>query len=132
MAEQAAARQPGRSIKQRWQRLVQTRLWRMDIDPSAWIAASAYIDRTWPKGIHIAANCRIGEEAVVLTHDLTRGIYHDTRIGAGTRIGARAIVLPGVTIGAGCVVQPGALVRTDMPDRHIAEGNPAVVTPISD
>jgi acetyltransferase-like isoleucine patch superfamily enzyme len=94
-----------------------------------WIADTALIDRTWPKGIHIAAGCVIGEEAVILTHDLTRGLYVDTRIGADTMIGARAIILPGVTVGEGCIIQPGALVNRDVPDFHVAQGNPASITP---
>ncbi len=101
----------------------------MAIDPSARIAVTALIDRTWPKGVHIAAGVSIDEEAVVLTHDMTRGIYLDTRIGPRTHVGARAIVLPGVTVGADCLIHPGALVRTDVPDAHEAIGNPARVTP---
>ena len=119
------------SLRQHWQRLVRDRIWAMDIHPSAWIAETALIDRTWPRGIHIGPECVIGEEVVVLTHDLTRGIYLDTVIGPGTRIGARAIILPGVTVGRDCVIQPGALVNRDVPDAHIASGNPAVSTPIA-
>jgi len=118
-----------RSLRQHWDRWFRRLFWRMDIHPSAWIAASAMIDRTWPRGIHIAADCVIGEEAVILTHDMTRGLYRDTRIGAGTIIGPRAIVLPGVTVGARCLVQPGALVNRDVPDDHVAEGNPATAVP---
>lgn len=118
-------RKPPVSLKQRWQRLVQTRFWGMDIAPSAWIAASALIDRTWPRGVHIGADCRIDEHAVVLTHDLTRGLYLDTTVGARTTIGARAIVLPGVTIGADCAIAPGALVNRDVPDGARMIGNPA-------
>ena len=110
-------------------RLIQTKLWGMDIDPTAKIDPTALIDRTWPKGVHIGAHCRIGAEAVILTHDLTRGLYLDTRIGARTKIGARAIILPGVTIGEDCVIMPGALVRTDVPDSSVALGNPAEITP---
>lgn len=101
----------------------------MDIHPTARIAPTALVDRTWPRGIHIAEGCVIGEEAVVLTHDLTRGIYYDTRIGARTLVGARAILLPGVTVGADCVIEPGALVRTDVPAGHVARGNPATIAP---
>ncbi len=118
-----------KSFRQILQFLVLKHVWKMDVHHSAWIAPTALIDRTWPKGIHIAANTMIGEEAVVLTHDLTRGIYLDTRIGAGTLVGARAIILPGITVGADCVIQPGALVNRDVPDGHIAEGNPAVTRP---
>lgn len=117
------------SLRQHWQRLVRDRVWGMDVHPSAWIAPTALIDRTWPRGIHIGANCVIGEEAVILTHDLTRGIYVDTHIGSGTRIGARAIILPGISVGKNCVISPGALVTRDVPDDHVATGNPAVATP---
>ncbi len=118
-----------RSLRQHWDRLFRRWFWGMDIHPSAWIAASAMIDRTWPRGIHIAADCVIGEQAVILTHDMTRGLYRDTRIGAGTVIGHRAIVLPGVCVGARCLVQPGALVNRDVPDDHVVEGNPATAVP---
>ncbi|BDI59505.1 hypothetical protein MACH05_00650 [Qipengyuania nanhaisediminis] len=97
----------------------------MDIHPSAWIAASAYIDRTWPRGIHIGENCVIDEEASVLTHDMTRGIYFDTRIGSDTVIGVRAIIMPGITIGAGSVIEPGAVVTRDLPEGSRVRGNPA-------
>lgn len=125
MPQPGFIRKPPRSLVQRWQRLVQTRFWKMDIDPSAWIAPTALIDRTWPRGVHIGANCYIDHQAVLLTHDLTRGLYLDTRIGAGTTIGARAIVLPGITIGEGCVVAPGALVNRDIPSGGHVVGNPA-------
>jgi len=113
------------SIKQRLQRLVQTRLWGMDIHPTAWIATTALIDRTWPRGIHIGADCVIAEEAVVLTHDMTRGIYMDTCIGEGTTVGARAIIMPGITVGRNCTILPGTLVNRDLPDGATVVGNPA-------
>ena|SRR5439155_11458456 len=114
------------------QRLVQTKFWGMEIHPSAHIAVTALIDRTWPRGIHIGPGCHIDEEAVVLTHDFTRGLYLDTTIGARCYIGVRAIVLPGLTIGDDCVVMPGALVVRDMPVRSVAIGNPATIRPLAD
>jgi serine acetyltransferase len=100
---------PSRSttLRQKWQRLIQTCLWRMDIHPSAWIAPTALIDRTWPKGIHVAAGCVIDHQAVVLTHDMTRGVYLDTRIGAN------------------CIIEPGSVVNRDVPDGSHMMGNPA-------
>lgn len=118
-----------RSIRQRLDGLVRRLVWRMDIHPSVWIASTALIDRTWPKGVHIAKDCIIADEAVLLTHDLTRGIYCDTSVGEGTTIGVRAIVLPGVTIGRDCCIEAGALVNRDVPDGHRAAGNPAVIAP---
>lgn len=46
-------------------------------------------------------------------------------IGDDVFIGARAIILKGVTIGAGCVVGAGAVVTRDVPSRSIVAGNPA-------
>ncbi len=104
----------------------------MDIHPSAQIAATALIDRTWPKGIHIGKNVIIDEEVVVLTHDLTRGLYLDTRIGENSIVGARAIILPGLTIGENVIIHPGAMVNRNVTDSHQAIGNPAVISPISE
>jgi acetyltransferase-like isoleucine patch superfamily enzyme len=111
------------------QRLIQVHFWGTDIHPSARIATTALIDRTWPKGVHIEADCVIEEEAVVLAHDMTRGLYLDTRIGARTSLGARSIVMPGITIGPDCVIAPGAVVTRDVPAGSYAVGNPATVEP---
>lgn len=115
-------------LRARFKRMLQKHFWGMDIHPSARICDTALIDRTWPRGIHIGANCIIDEEAVVLTHDMTRGLYLDTRISAGCRLGARSIVLPGLTIGEDCVIAPGAVVTKDMPPGAYAIGNPAQIT----
>jgi acetyltransferase-like isoleucine patch superfamily enzyme len=48
-------------------------------------------------------------------------------IGDGTWVGARAIVLPGVTIGSRVVVAAGAVVTRDVPDEVLVAGNPARV-----
>ena len=114
-----------RMIKAKLMRFVQTRIWNMDIHPSARIATSALIDRTWPKGVHIGAGCVIAEEAVLLTHDLTRGIYLDTHVEDGAYIGPRAIILPGVRVGKNAIVSAGAVVVQDVPEGTEVRGNPA-------
>ena len=48
-------------------------------------------------------------------------------IGAGAFIGARSIVLKGVTIGRGAVIGAGSVVTRDIPPGVIAAGNPARV-----
>ena len=108
-------------------RLIHTRLWGMHIHASARIEPTAYIDRTWPRGIYIGADSYVGEQAVILTHDMTRGLYLDTRIGARCYVGPRAIVLPGLTLGDDCILMPGALVTKDMPSNSLAIGNPAEI-----
>jgi acetyltransferase-like isoleucine patch superfamily enzyme len=51
----------------------------------------------------------------------------DVRIGANTWLGARVVVLPGVTIGDGTVVAAGAIVAHDLPPGVLAAGVPARV-----
>ena len=46
-------------------------------------------------------------------------------IGRGSWIGARAIILPGVTIGERVVVAAGSVVTRDVPDDTLVGGNPA-------
>lgn len=53
-------------------------------------------------------------------------------IGRGVFIGARAIILKGVTIGDRAVIGAGAVVAKDVPDHHVAVGNPARVFRLED
>ncbi len=48
-------------------------------------------------------------------------------IGDGTWVGARAMILPGVTIGKRAVVAAGSVVTRDVPDEVLVAGNPARV-----
>ena len=50
-------------------------------------------------------------------------------IGRGVFIGARAIILKGVTIGDRAVVGAGAVVTRNVPEGHLAFGNPAQLRP---
>jgi acetyltransferase-like isoleucine patch superfamily enzyme len=53
---------------------------------------------------------------------VTRG---GVRIGHDVWVGARAIILSGVTIGSGAVIGAGAVVTRDVPPYGVAVGNPA-------
>ena len=54
------------------------------------------------------------------------------RIGDGCWLGARSIVLPGVTIGRRVLVGAGSVVTRDVPDDVLVAGNPAqVVRPLT-
>lgn len=114
-----------RTTLQRLQYLIRKHFWGMDIASSAWICSSAYIDRTNPRGMHIGRDCIVDAEAVILSHDMTRGLRVHTRIGDGSTIGTRAIIMPGVSIGKNCVVAPGSVVLSDTPDGTRVRGNPA-------
>lgn len=48
-------------------------------------------------------------------------------IGDNVWTGLNVIILPGVSIGEGCIIQAGSVVSKSIPDLAIAGGNPAVV-----
>jgi acetyltransferase-like isoleucine patch superfamily enzyme len=54
-------------------------------------------------------------------------VEKSVKVGRNTWLGARVIVLPGVSIGDGCIVGAGAVVTTDLPAGSIAVGAPARV-----
>ena len=103
------------------------RVFGIDIHPSVQMSLSAKLDLTFPKGIHVGENTYLAFESRILSHDRTRGLYLHTRIGKDCFIGGRSLILPGITIGNGCIVGAGSVVTRDVPDRTIVAGNPAVV-----
>lgn len=105
--------------------LYYTRVWGMDIDPTASFSLSARFDKTYPAGVHIGAWSYVAFDAAILAHDMTRGLYLHTRIGRNCFIGARSVILPGAQIGDGSVVGTGSVVTKDVPPRCVVAGNPA-------
>ena len=90
--------------------------------------------------IEIGAGALIGAGAMIIDNDFH--VYSDqgwrTEVQAGARpvkigrevfIGARAIILKGVTIGDRAVIGAGAVVTKDVPADHVAAGNPAASYP---
>ena len=63
------------------------------------------------------------------THDFTSPrmplLVGDINLGDDAFVGARALILPGVTIGEGAVVGAGAVVTKDVAARTVVGGNPA-------
>lgn len=97
----------------------------MDIHPTSEFSLTTKFDLTNPRGVHVGAESYIAFGVAILTHDLTRGVRLHTRIGRRCFIGARSILLPGVTVGDGSIVAAGSVVTRDVPAGSIVGGNPA-------
>lgn len=68
----------------------------------------------------IGRNCYLGWDVLVMDTDLhgTAGrptVNRPVTIGNDVRIGARAVILKGVTIGDGATIHPGSIVTRDVP-----------------
>ena len=83
--------------------------------------------------IEIGARATIAQEAYLCagTHDFSQAALPlqtaPIVIGEDVFVGARAFVLPGVSIGAGTIIGAGSLVTRDIPAQVIAAGNPCRV-----
>jgi hypothetical protein len=87
--------------------------------------------------IQIGARTIAGAGAMILDNDFHElgadGLWRDEystnarpiRIGEEVFIGARALILKGVTIGNRAIIGAGAVVTQDVPENHVAAGNPA-------
>lgn len=103
------------------------RIWGMSIHPTVKMSMTARFDKTYPAGMHIDAETYVAFDAAILTHDRTRATYRHTYIGKRCFIGARSMIMPGVTVGDSCVVAAGAIVTKDVPSGCVVAGNPAQV-----
>lgn len=108
-------------------RLYLVKIWGMDIHPDTLISLKVNLDRTYPKGIHVGEGTAISFDAVILTHDYIRGMHLNTNIGKYCQIGARSIVMPGITIGDHSVIGAGTIVTKDVPPRSLVVGNPGKI-----
>lgn len=99
----------------------------MDIGKGASISLSARLDKTNPRGIHIGEYTAIPFEVAILTHDFVNNRHVDVNIGKHCMIGARSIIMPGVTIGDNCIVSVASVVMKDVPPNSLVAGNPARV-----
>lgn len=83
--------------------------------------------------IEIGSRCQIGMQVIMITsnHDLSAGgaaarsDYRPVRIGDDVWIGARAMILPGVTVADGAVIAAGSVVNRDLRERAVYAGVPA-------
>ncbi|GAA5434170.1 2,3,4,5-tetrahydropyridine-2,6-dicarboxylate N-acetyltransferase [Haloarcula japonica] len=84
-------------------------------------------DVFWPELITVEDHAIIGYDATLLCHEFLQDEYRTGEVVVGERamIGAGAIVLPGVEIGAGAQVAANSLVTDDVPPETTVAGVPA-------
>jgi len=107
---------------------------RLSIGDRGWINSGCHFD--CGASIHIGDDVAIGQQTLVLTTSHRLGesggragphTHQPVRIENGVWIGARATILPGVTIGRGSVVGAGAVVSKDVEPDTMVGGVPARV-----
>ena len=117
----------------------------LNIGDHVWVWHYSIIDAS--NKVTIGEGCQIGAWVGIFTHSSHMAIrlyggdsYIKTaqadrigyvtgavEIGSYTFIGAKASIMPDVTIGKGCLIAAGTLVNKSVPDFSIVVGNPGVI-----
>ena len=108
----------------------------LEIGDETWIGQQCFFHSAG--GLYIGARVGIGPGVKILTSQHTEvgretAIFNapvelkPVRIEDGADIGVNAVILPGVTIGAGAQIGAGAVVTRDIPAYAVAAGSPAKV-----
>jgi maltose O-acetyltransferase len=105
---------------------------RLSIGERCWVNAGCYFDVS--DRVDIGDDVAIGQQVLLLTqsHQVGRPtrragslITGPIRIANGCWLGARSVVLPGVSIGRGAIVAAGAVVTADVAPDTMVGGVPA-------
>lgn len=117
---------------------------KLAVGDHVWVWHHSILDAT--EGLIIEEGCQIGAWVGIFTHGSEISIRllgqtfinipnserigysrGNVRIGAYTFVGAGSAILPGVTIGKGCLIGAGALVTKTVPDYSIVVGSPGQI-----
>jgi acetyltransferase-like isoleucine patch superfamily enzyme len=90
-------------------------------------------------GVSIGADTFLGPQVSIFTmtftlldeYSVSRAgpvQYSPVSIGNGCWIGARTTIMPGVTVGDGCVIDAGSVVTSNCESDGVYAGNPAIRT----
>jgi putative colanic acid biosynthesis acetyltransferase WcaF len=106
--------------------------WYLTIGDYSWIGEDAWIDNL--AEVHIGSHVCISQSAYLCTgnHDWTTTNMKLFRrpivLEDGCWVGARAVVCPGVTVGAAAILSVGSIATKNIPPNQIWTGNPATYT----
>ena len=104
--------------------------WNLTMHDRACIGDRANIYSLGP--VELGAECTVAQECYLCTgtHDFEKTMFLMTAkitIGARSFLGARAFIMPGVTIGEDCIIGACSVVTKDTPAGMICAGNPCRV-----
>ena len=108
----------------------------LSIGDRTWISPGVEFFTHLDAPIEVGSDCDIGPNCCFVTgsHDIagpTRragvGWAAPINVGAGNWLGAKSMLLGGVTIGCGAIVAAGSVVTSAVPDNCLAAGVPAKV-----
>jgi putative colanic acid biosynthesis acetyltransferase WcaF len=103
--------------------------WYLEVGDHTWLGEDLWIDNL--AQVTIGPHCCISQGAYLCTgnHDWSapdmRLFRRPIRCERGSWVGAKSVVCPGVTIGAGAVAAAGSVVTRDIPAMEVHAGNPA-------
>lgn len=109
---------------------------RLSLGEETWLSPGVVFHTHCDADIRLGARCDIGHgvEFIPGSHDIGshqrragKGTAFPITVGAGCWLGARSIVLGGVTIGEGAVVAAGSVVTRDVAANTMVAGVPAVL-----
>ena len=103
--------------------------WYLEIGDHSWLGEDLWIDNL--ADVKIESHCCLSQGVYLCTgnHDWSSSNMRLFRLPItcrrGSWVGARAILCPGVIVGAGAIVTAGSVVTKSVPDMEIHAGNPA-------
>jgi acetyltransferase-like isoleucine patch superfamily enzyme len=100
------------------------------VEPGAVFALESTPDVFFPHLVTVERDAIVGYDATILCHEFLQEEVRTGEVVVGERamIGASAVILPGVTIGADAKVAANSLVTDDVPPGATVAGVPAEVT----
>lgn len=119
-------------IGQRWAPSFRLKTWMLRLTGAkvgrhVSVGFESTFDILFPQDITVEDDVVIGYDTTILCHGYLVDTYQrgPVHVGRGAAIGARTLILPGVTIGEGAIVGAMSLVNRDVPAHEFWAGVPA-------